>query len=148
MLHNKDWSAIFAPNGVRLREGDTIQRTNFSRTLAIIAKDGPDAFHHGPIAEAIADKVQKEGGILIQEDIANYKVKVSRPLEGSYNGRKIYVPHAPTAGPVLLHMLNIMEHYDLVNEGRTALNAHRIVEAIKCGLLDTILQSLFAKRSA
>lgn len=45
MLNNLDWKPIFAPNGVLLKEGDMIRRTNLSRTLAVIAQEGPDAFY-------------------------------------------------------------------------------------------------------
>jgi gamma-glutamyltranspeptidase/glutathione hydrolase/leukotriene-C4 hydrolase len=36
-------------------------------------------------------------------------------------------------------MLNIMEHYDLSEEGMTGLNVHRLVEAIKCNYSCTML---------
>ena len=59
-------------------------------------------------------------------------MKVYPALEGTYRGRKVYTPRAPTSGPVLLHMLNLLERYDLEGEGRTGLNVHRLVEVIKC----------------
>ncbi|VDB95949.1 unnamed protein product [Peniophora sp. CBMAI 1063] len=133
MLQNKDWSSIFAPHGVLLREGELIRRTNLSRTLTALAEEGPEVFYKGEIAQAIVNKVQKEGGILTLEDLADYRVKVMKALSGTYNGRKVYVPHAPTSGPVLLHMLNLVENYDLAAEGKTGLNLHRIVEAMKFG---------------
>lgn len=46
MLDSPDWSAIFAPRGILLTEGDMIYRTNYSRTLSIIAEQGPDAFYN------------------------------------------------------------------------------------------------------
>lgn len=45
MLNNPDWSAIFAPNGRFLQEGERIRRTNLSRTLSMIAEHGADAFY-------------------------------------------------------------------------------------------------------
>jgi len=39
--------------------------------------------------------------------------------------------HAPTSGPVLLHMLNVLEDFDLTNHN--GLNVHRMIEAIKFG---------------
>ena len=66
-------------------------------------------------------------------DLESYKVKVERALEGSYRGRRVYTTHAPTSGPVLLHMLNLIEHYDeFIPMGRTGLNVHREVEAMRC----------------
>ncbi|KAN0090856.1 Gamma-glutamyltranspeptidase [Tylopilus felleus] len=132
MLHSKDWSAVFAPEGKLLLEGATIRRTNYSRTLDIIANEGPRAFYKGPIADSIIRKVHETGGILTHADLEKYTVKVERALKGTYHDMKVYTSHAPTSGPVLLHMLNLLERFDLVGEGRTPLNVHRIVEAEKC----------------
>ena len=143
MLNEPDWSAIFAPSGRLLREGETIRRQNLSRTLYTIAEQGPDAFYKGAIADAFLDKVRSTGGIMTREDMEGYEVKVSRALQGTYRGKKIYTPHAPTSGPVLIHMLNLMEHYeDFVEEGRTVLNAHRFLEAMKCTLIYLFISAL------
>lgn len=45
MLDNPDFRAIFAPNGVFLKEGEMIRRTNLSKTLSDIAEDGAGAFY-------------------------------------------------------------------------------------------------------
>jgi len=45
MLDNEDWSAVFAPEGKLLLQGETIRRTNYSRTLETIANEGPEAFY-------------------------------------------------------------------------------------------------------
>lgn len=78
------------------------------------------------------NKIRETGGILTREDLGNYSVIVRPALQGTYLSRKVYTTHAPTSGPVLLHMLSIMEHYNLSEEGMTELNVHRLVEAIKC----------------
>ena len=158
MLNAPDWKAIFAPEGRLLRQGDLIQRTNLSRTLSIIASEGADGFYKvsqnvvvaqfeydliilkGEIADAIVAKVKATGGILTHEDLESYQVIVQPALQGTYRGHRIYTTHAPTSGPVLLHMFNLLEHFeDLVEEGHTGLNTHRIVEAMKCELI-TCLQ--------
>ncbi|KAF7315733.1 Sec7-like domain belongs to guanine nucleotide exchange factors [Mycena indigotica] len=131
MLGNPDWSAIFAPGGKFLRKGDAIQRRNYSRTLATIASEGPDAFYKGPIADSLVKKVHATGGILSHSDLANYRVKVTHALQGTYRGRKIYTSHAPASGLVLLHMLNLMETYPPAP--RTPLSMHRVLEILKYG---------------
>ncbi|KAF8482933.1 gamma-glutamyltranspeptidase [Russula ochroleuca] len=132
-LQHPDWRHVFAPDGVLLREGDIIRNANLSRTLGLIAERGPDAFYQGEVADAIISKIRAEGGIMTHEDLVNYQVNVSRALEGTYRGLKVYTSHAPTSGPVLLHMLNLLENYDLPTEGRTEVNVHRLVEAMKFG---------------
>ncbi|KIM78895.1 hypothetical protein PILCRDRAFT_824014 [Piloderma croceum F 1598] len=134
MLGNPDYSAIFAPKGLLLREGDLIRRTNYSNTLFTIARHGPSAFYKGPIADALVSKIRSSGGILTHADLEGYKVKVNKALEGTYFGRKVYTTHAPTSGPVILQMFNLMEHYGTLREdGRTGVNVHRLVEAMKFG---------------
>ncbi|KZT10634.1 gamma-glutamyltranspeptidase [Laetiporus sulphureus 93-53] len=151
MLEDPDWSSIFAPSGSLLEKGEIIRRINLSRTLAIIAEEGADAFYKGPIADAFIEKVRATGGILTHKDLENYQVHVKPALQGTYRGRKVYTTDAPTSGPVLLHMLNLMEHYkDLIDEGRTALNTHRYVEAMKFGFAarTKVCDPAFANKSA
>jgi gamma-glutamyltranspeptidase len=129
---NPDWSRIFAPDGVILSEGDIMRNVNLSQTLGLIAEQGANALYEGEVADAIIRKIRAEGGIMTHGDLVNYKVNVSRALEGTYRDLKVYTTHAPTSGPVLLHMLNLLEKYDLPTEGRTEVNVHRLVEAMKC----------------
>jgi gamma-glutamyltranspeptidase/glutathione hydrolase/leukotriene-C4 hydrolase len=44
ILSDPDWS-LFAPDGKLLREGEVIRRLNLSRTLSVIADEGPSAFY-------------------------------------------------------------------------------------------------------
>ncbi|KAH7922184.1 gamma-glutamyltranspeptidase [Leucogyrophana mollusca] len=132
MLNNPDWSAIFAPNGTILQEGDPIKRTNYATTLTTIATEGIDVFYEGPIADAIINMITTNNGTMTHEDLLNYEVKVAPAINSTYLGRKVYTNNAPTSGPALLLMLNILEHFDL-GPVRTGLNEHRLVEAMKFG---------------
>jgi len=78
-------------------------------------------------------KVRDTGGILTLDDLASYQPIIQPALEGSYRGRKVYTTHPPTSGVVILHILNILESFDLIREGRTPTNVHRLVEALKFG---------------
>ena len=46
-------AAIFLPGGAPLRPGDILRQTDLARSLALIARGGPDAFYRGEIALAI-----------------------------------------------------------------------------------------------
>ncbi|KAJ7594138.1 gamma-glutamyltranspeptidase [Mycena floridula] len=131
MLNNPDWSSIFAPHGIFLKEGEIIRRSNYSRTLARIASHGPEAFYKGEIADSLLRKINITGGIMVQADLDNYQIRVDRAMEGSFHGKKIYTSHAPTSGPVLIHMLNLVERSNMTE--RTGLNTHRLVEILKFG---------------
>ncbi|TRM69777.1 nucleophile aminohydrolase [Schizophyllum amplum] len=129
LLNEPEWGAIFAPNGTILGVGDPIKNAALSETLSLIAEGGSEAFYSGPVAESIVRRIQETGGILTLEDLTNYFVEVAPPVVGTYRGKKVYTFDAPTSGPVLLHALNLMEHYPM--EERTPLNVHRMVEAMK-----------------
>ncbi|KAF8993673.1 gamma-glutamyltranspeptidase [Cyathus striatus] len=131
MLNNPDWSSIFAPAGRFLKEGEIIRRSNLSKTLSTVAQNGADAFYKGPVADALVKKIQSAGGILTHGDLEGYTVRVGPALRGSYRKKNVYTSHAPTSGPVLLHMLNLLEKFDM--KERNALNVHRIVEILKFG---------------
>ncbi|KAJ4000915.1 gamma-glutamyltranspeptidase [Lentinula boryana] len=127
-----DFSSIFAPNGTLLGEGDMIERNNYARTLLRIADEGAEVFYNGSdITLALVAKVNATGGHATLEDFANYRPLLYRSLEGTYRGKTLYTPRAPSAGPVLLHMLNLMEGYNFTR--RNGLDTHRMVEAMKFG---------------
>ena len=66
------------------------------------------------------------------EDWTSYNVTIEPAIAGTYRNRNVYTTHAPTSGPIVLHILNLLENYNLPGEGRTALNIHRLIEAMKC----------------
>jgi len=104
-------------------------------------------FIQGPIADRIVDKIRQKGGILSHDDLKDYRIRVEKPLMGSYRGRRLYTTPAPGGGTceffrawslnitsngvlqVLLQMLNVLEHYDMSE--RTPINVHRLVETMK-----------------
>ncbi|KAJ3930031.1 MAG: gamma-glutamyltranspeptidase [Lentinula lateritia] len=131
-LNDPDFREIFAPNGTLLKEGDPIERNNYAFTLLEVAKGGADAFYNGTsISEALVAKVNETGGHATVEDFKNYRPLMYRSLEGSYRGKKLYTARAPSSGPILLHMLNLMEGYNFTR--RNGLDTHRMVEAMKFG---------------
>jgi gamma-glutamyltranspeptidase/glutathione hydrolase/leukotriene-C4 hydrolase len=72
------------------------------------------------------------------EDMANYSVIVKPALSGPFMGRNVYVPGAPTSGPVLLHMLRLAEklgiadHVGDFTEKEIGRRVHLTVECMKC----------------
>ncbi|KAF9557397.1 hypothetical protein EC968_007680 [Mortierella alpina] len=134
MESEPDWSAVFAPNGTVLREGQWIKREALANTLETIGLEGAEAFYTGPIAQNMVNHIQTNGGILTMDDMKGYKPLIKEPMVGYYQGRKIYTTPAPTSGPILISLLNILERYDLGREKANAnVEAHRLVEAMKFG---------------
>jgi gamma-glutamyltranspeptidase/glutathione hydrolase/leukotriene-C4 hydrolase len=130
-MESPEWVEIFAPNGTLADIGDTIQRPALAKTLEIIANKGPDAFYDGPVAESIVNTVIDHGGIISLDDLKNYKALQRPVIQSTYHKYNVYTTSAPTSGPVLLNILNIIEPYNFTSE--TTLTMHHLVEAFKFG---------------
>ncbi|SJX66047.1 related to gamma-glutamyltransferase [Sporisorium reilianum f. sp. reilianum] len=137
MFADPTWRDIFVDEhtGELKKEGDTFHRLAYARTLQTIADHGPDAFYTGAIAESLVETTQAHGGILTLQDLHDYKVVVKPALQGTWLGKRVYITHAPTSGPILLSVLNILSLIpDFTSTAEiTSLNMHRFVEALKFG---------------
>src|SRR4051812_45712755 len=54
-------------------EGSWIRQPALARTLRLLASDGPDAYYHGPIGAAIAERLQRAGGFMTAADVAAHQ---------------------------------------------------------------------------
>jgi gamma-glutamyltranspeptidase/glutathione hydrolase len=131
-------SRILLKNGDRpLQEGDRLIQYDLADTLRSIAREGPRAFYQGRTAVLIADAVQKAGGIMTKEDLANYRAVERAAVRGSYRGYDIVSMPPPSSGGVhLIEMLNILEGYDLAKLGRDAPSMHLLIEAMRRAYAD------------
>ena len=127
-----DWQFLY-PYGKLLEENDMLYRRNFSNTLKLISEEGPKAFYSGSIAKSIVAYIQSKGGIMTEEDIANYTVRIEKPIHGWYHGREVITCGAPCSGPALIEALNVLEGFSLGKNGHmTPKEVHLLVEAMKC----------------
>ncbi len=132
-------AAIFLhADGSTPREGELLVQRDLADTLEEIARDGPQAFYGGRIAEQIAASVQAANGVMTREDIARYQAIERAPVAGNYRGYDIFSMPPPSAGGVhLIQILNILEGYDLSVLGPASIQgAHLMVEAMKIAYAD------------
>jgi gamma-glutamyltranspeptidase/glutathione hydrolase len=130
-------AGILLKNGGQpLQAGDRLIQSDLADTLRAIAERGPDAFYKGDIAARIADAVQKAGGIMSKDDLANYRAIERAVVRGSYRGYDIVSMPPPSSGGVhLIEMLNILEGYDLGKLPREQA-LHDEIEAMKRAYAD------------
>jgi gamma-glutamyltranspeptidase / glutathione hydrolase len=82
-----------------------------SRKEAIYA--AYDRFYKGDIAKEIARGAQEQGGLITEQDLANWKVITEEPLMVNYKGIDVYKMQQWTQGPMMLQALNMLENLDL-----------------------------------
>jgi len=106
-------AAIFTDGGLPLESGNILKQPEMAATLRIIAEGGADAFYRGPLARQIAQAVQDIGGILTAEDMANYTIRVRRPVSGTYRGYTIIsTPPSSSGGTCIIQIMNMLENLD------------------------------------
>ncbi|CAG5068179.1 Glutathione hydrolase proenzyme [Dyadobacter sp. CECT 9623] len=76
-----------------------------------------DRFYKGDIAKEIARGTQEQGGLITEQDLATWKVKIEEPLVTNYKGIDVYKMQQWTQGPVMLQALNMLENFDLKGMG-------------------------------
>jgi len=130
------------PPGVPARAGWRLVQKDLAATLRRIARDGPRAFTHGEIAEAIAKEVARSGGILSTEDLADYAPVLREPVRGTYRGAELIGFPPPSSGGVaIVEMLNVLEGFDLAELGPgSSATIHRTAEAMKLAFADRAAQ--------
>lgn len=132
-----DSKRIFQNDGKGWQQGDIFRQPELARTLERIVA-APDDFYHGKMAREIAEFVQRGGGLITVEDLANYEVKDRAPVRGSYRGLEIISAPPPSSGGIaLIETLNILEGYDLAKAGfGSAESIHLIAEAYRRAFYD------------
>ena len=90
------------------------------------------------MARELAAAIEKGGGLITAEDLAQYEVKERQPIRGTYRGYEVISAPPPSSGGVtLVESLNILEGYDLGKQGEgSAQNIHLTAEAYERAFFD------------
>lgn len=126
------------PDGSTYMAGENFKQPALAKTLATIAKEGPDAFYKGKIADLIAADMAKNGGLITKEDLANYKAVWREPVKGTYRGYGIVSMCPPSSGGThVIQILNVMENADVAKMGAGSANKiHLMAEAMRYAYAD------------
>ncbi|KAI1334540.1 gamma-glutamyltransferase 1 [Xylariaceae sp. FL0016] len=126
------WAIDFAPHGHLVQLGELITRKRYADTLEVIAKEGPDAFYTGAIANATIAALTKTNGTMTMEDLANYTVAIRKPSQIKYRDYKLIACSAPSGGVVALTSLNIVNGYSGFGDPAAInLTTHRLDESMR-----------------
>lgn len=96
-----------------------------------------DRFYKGDIAKEIARGTQEQGGLITEQDLANWKVKIEEPTTTNYRGIDVYKMQQWTQGPAFLQTLNILENLDLKSMGYNSTRyIHAVYQAMNLAFAD------------
>ncbi len=133
-LHDSQFPYI--PFSYDIPEPEMFVQKDLAKSLKAISEGGRDAFYKGWIADAIAEEMEANKGLISREDLAMYEPIVSEPEPGKYRGHEVI--YDPThGGTTLVEMLNILEGYDLAGYGfGSAEHLHLVGDAIGLAYAD------------
>jgi len=150
-----EWAMrTYYPGGQITPRGELFRQPNLAATLRALAaaeqdarskgasreqaiEAGRDAFYKGSIAQRMTAAVRAAGGVMSDEDLAQYHGKIEEPASVPYRGYTVYKAGFWNQGPALLQSLRILEGFDLARMGSGSADAlHTIVESIKLAYAD------------
>jgi gamma-glutamyltranspeptidase / glutathione hydrolase len=114
-----------------------IVQRDLADTLRAIGEHGADGFYRGRVAERIASHMRETGGLITEDDLANYEAKVVDPLVLPYRDVELVLLPYQAGGITIGEALNILNGFDLYATGfNTAATLHLIAEASRRGFAD------------
>ncbi len=131
--------AVFMPGGRPPAVGARLIQADLARTLAAVARRGPEAFYKGSIARKIAAAVRAAKGVMTPADLAGYKVFWREPIRGRWLGGRVYsFPPPSSGGLVLVRILRALgDGADVRQAGwGSALAIHTLAELMKRAYAD------------
>lgn len=132
LVEDPSWALDFAPNGRLVQLNDTIYRKRYAHTLDTIAREGPDAFYEGPIANATIRAIREANGTMTLEDLADYTVEIRPAAQIEYKDFRLTSVTAPASGTVALQVMKILAGYNTTLQGEEEeLSTHYMVESMR-----------------
>lgn len=130
--------AVFFRDGAPLEQGDVLVQQDLADTLTRFAEQGHKGFYEGETARRLAAHMAKDGGFVTEGDLKAYAPAERPAVRGSYRGYEVISMGPPSSGGVaMVHMLNMLERYDLASLGFGSSNyIHLLTEVMRRAYAD------------
>ena len=129
-------SSIFTPDSPALSPDAQIVQADLASTLGLLAEQGAQAFYRGSLAESLVSEVQNGGGIWSREDLEQYRVVEREPITIHWRDAEIVTAALPSATGVMLAQVFHMLGEGWLDEGRSEVRVHRLIEALRRAYLE------------
>jgi len=124
---------IFTVNGNPLPDNHKLIQKDFSETLKLIRDKGRKGFYQGSVAEKIVEQVKKIGGIMSLNDLKNYKSKIRKPVESTFDNMQVVSMPPPSSGGIaVIQSLNaLLKNKFKPEDWGSSKYYHTLVEVLK-----------------
>ena len=130
-------ASLFFPNGQPLKPGTRLVQKDLARTLRRIAERGAREFYEGETADLLVAEMQRGGGLITKQDLANYKPLWRDPLRTTYRGHAVIgMPPASSGGTTSFEILHMLETRPTLPPFGSAAYAHLFGEVERRAFID------------
>ena len=118
--------------------GTLFKQPDLAATLKRLRDKGFDGFYKGKTAALIAAEMQRGGGVMNADDLANYRAIERKPVRASFRGYDIVSAPPPSSGGVhVSQILKLLESYPIEDMGHnSAAYLHLLIESMKLAYAD------------
>jgi gamma-glutamyltranspeptidase/glutathione hydrolase len=133
--------AIFIKSdGTPYGVGETFKQPALAKTLRAVARDGAIPYmYKGDWAKHFVAAVQRDGGLVIMDDLAAYKPTWAKPAHTGFNGFEVYSLGAPIlTGSAMLEAMKLVDRAGLVtmpSYDRNPATLFRLLQIAKVGTM-------------
>jgi gamma-glutamyltranspeptidase len=131
-----EWRRVFLPGGQPPETGSMFVQPDLARTLRALAAEGPDLFYRGRVARTIAERLERDG-FLTLDDLGAHAGEWGEPISTTYRGFTVYETPPPTQGVTALLALNMLEGVPLAKLPLHSVeHLHLLLEIVKLAYAD------------
>ena len=143
---------VFLPGGRPPKRGEMFYQRDLAATLARLAeiedsnkgsgreaalKATRDHIYVGELGKKIAAYSQEQGGLITEDDLANFHVSVEPPVSVGYRGYDVYCTGPWGQGPTFPQALKILEGFDIASMGHNSVEyIHTVSQALNLAFAD------------
>ncbi|KJH80918.1 gamma-glutamyltransferase [Stutzerimonas stutzeri] len=122
--------------------GINFRQPELAETLERIADQGADDFYKGKTADLLVAQMQRDGGLITKEDLADYRTLWREPMRIDWRGKSLYTAPLPSSGGIALAQLIGIKEQRAADFKDVTLNSARYIH-----LLAEIEKRVFADRA-
>ena len=89
-------------DGSLIADPDVFRQPEYADTLEALAGEGEALFHQGEFGQRLVADCRAQGGQIMMDDLAAYRVVKRRPLERRYRDTRILTNPPPSSGGILI----------------------------------------------
>lgn len=117
------------------KPGELMRIPTLGATMRGIASDGVDYIYKGEFAQKLSDHVQRYGGWITPEDMANHVSTWDEPITADYRGATLYELPPNGHGLAAIIAVNLAQGFDLAAMSEVD-RLHTMIECMRIGYAD------------